>query len=87
MRPATARPSWLQTGVMQLGASLRGVVYGSALIVAVPFAWTAGKILPAFFIATVALIGIGVEAVIYNRRDRAVDDKQNPRGPVRAPDL
>jgi hypothetical protein len=65
---ATARPSWLQTGAVQLGASLRGIVYGFALIIAVPLAWSAGKPLPALLIGAAALFGIGVEAAIHLRR-------------------
>ena len=71
MRATTARPSRLETGALQLGASLRGVVYGFALIVAAPVAWTAGKPLPALFIGAVALISIAAEAVIHSRRDRS----------------
>jgi hypothetical protein len=58
---ATTRPSWLQTGFMQLGASLRGVVYGFALIVAAPLAWTTGQTVAAIFIGGVAGLGIGLE--------------------------
>ncbi|MDQ6917831.1 MAG: hypothetical protein M3Z98_00590 [Candidatus Dormibacteraeota bacterium] len=70
MRTATTvRPSWLHTGAVQLGASIRGVVYGFALLVAVPQAWTAGKPLVAFLIGLVVLFGIVVEAVTHIRGD------------------
>jgi hypothetical protein len=73
MRPAvTARPSWFQTCAMQLGASVRGVVYGFALIIAVPLAWTDSQLLPALLIGGSALIGMGMEAAIYLPRDRDV---------------
>ncbi|HEY8761222.1 MAG TPA: hypothetical protein VIP52_09975 [Candidatus Dormibacteraeota bacterium] len=65
----SATASWLQTGVLRLGASLRGVVYGFALMFAVPLAWTGGKGLAAVFIGAVALFGIAMEAVIYSRKD------------------
>jgi hypothetical protein len=68
---ATARSSRLQTGALQLGASLRGMIYGFAVIVAAPMAWTVGKALPALFIAAMALLCIGVEAVIHGRGDQA----------------
>jgi hypothetical protein len=66
---ATARPSRLQTGFVQLGASFRGIVYGFALIVAVPLAWTSGRPLPALLIGVVALVGISIEALIHSRMD------------------
>jgi len=67
---ATVRPSRLQSSAIQLGASLRGVVYGFALIGAVPLAWSTGRVLAALFIAFLALLGIGVEAAIHSRQDR-----------------
>jgi hypothetical protein len=69
-KASTARSSRLQSGAMQLGASLRGMVYGFALIVAAPLAWTGSKPAAALLIGTVALIGIGFEAVIHIRGDR-----------------
>ena len=68
--PTTARLSLLHSGAVQLGASVRGMIYGFALIVAVPFDWTGGKPLRALFIGAVALLGIGVEAMIHVRRDQ-----------------
>jgi hypothetical protein len=67
----TARLSLLQTCAVQLGASVRGMVYGIALIGAAPLAWTAGKWPAALCIGAIALFGIGVEAAIYGRRDSA----------------
>ena len=69
---ATAQSSRLQTGAMQLGASLRGMVYGFAVIVAAPLAWTVGKGIAALFIAAIALLGIVVEAVIHVRGDQKI---------------
>jgi hypothetical protein len=69
---ATAQSSRLQTGAMQLGASLRGMVYGFAVIVAAPLAWTVGKAMAALFIAAIALLGIGVEAAIHLRGDQEI---------------
>lgn len=53
---------------MRLGAPLRGVVYGLALIVAVPLAWQAGQQKAALSIGAVALFGIGLEAVRTGRK-------------------
>ncbi|HEY8736372.1 MAG TPA: hypothetical protein VIO62_04945 [Candidatus Dormibacteraeota bacterium] len=45
------------------------MIYGFALMFAVPLAWTGGKGLAAVFIGAVALLGIAMEAAIYGRRD------------------
>jgi hypothetical protein len=70
MRAATSvRPSWIQTGFLQLGASLRGAVYAFALIVAAPVAWSAGQTVAAAFIGGVAILGIGLEVLATRRSD------------------
>jgi hypothetical protein len=70
MRTATTtRPTWLQTVVVQLGASLRGVVYGFALVIAASVAWSAGQTVAAVFIGGVAILGIGLEVVATQRED------------------
>jgi hypothetical protein len=66
---ATTRPTWLQTVVVQLGASLRGVVYGFAMVIAAPVAWSAGQTVAAVFIGGVAILGIGLEVVATHRAD------------------
>ena len=53
---------------MRLGAPIRGVVYGLALVVGVPLAWTAGDEKAALFIGAVALFGIGLEAMSTVRK-------------------
>ncbi len=70
MRTATTvRPSWLHTGAVQLGALIRGVVYGFALLVAAPQAWTAGKPLVTILIGLVVVFGVSVEAVTHIQGD------------------
>ena len=53
---------------VRLGAPLRGVVYGLALVVAVPLAWSAGNKLPAVVMAGAVVIGIGLEVLPIRRR-------------------
>jgi hypothetical protein len=53
---------------VRLGAPVRGVVYGLALIVAAPVAWQAGNYKAALIIGAVALFGIGLEAVRTGRK-------------------
>lgn len=53
---------------MRLDAPLRGVIYGLALVVAVPLAWSAGKVLSALVIGGIAVVGIGLEVFQKGRR-------------------
>jgi hypothetical protein len=71
MRKATtAYPSWLRSGLLQLGATLRGVVYGFALMIASPFAWSAGQTVAALFIGGVAVLGMGLEVLATQQGDQ-----------------
>jgi hypothetical protein len=54
---------------VRLGAPLRGVVYGFALVIAAPVAWAADQTAAAVFVEGVAVLGIGLEAVASRRRD------------------
>ena len=53
---------------LRLDAPLRGVIYGLALVVAVPLAWSAGKVLSALVIGGIAVVGIGLEVFQKGRR-------------------
>jgi hypothetical protein len=53
---------------VRLGAPIRGVVYGLALIVGAPITWQAGQQKAAVFIGAVAIFGIGLEAVRSSQR-------------------
>jgi hypothetical protein len=55
---------------VRLGAPVRGVVYGLAVVMAVPLAWSAGNKLAAILIGGVALFGIGLEALVIWRKGR-----------------
>jgi hypothetical protein len=59
------------------------VVYGVALIVAVPLAWTAGRQLIALFIDGVVVVSIGLEAVMHVRGDQGRWSLTIPGGAVR----
>jgi len=56
----------IQTGVMRLGAPLRGIIYGLGAL-AMPVAWTWGYRLAAFGIAMLVLAGIATEASLHRR--------------------
>jgi hypothetical protein len=47
---------------VRLGAPLRGVIYGFALIVAVPVAGSSGRSAVAVFLVLGVLVGMGIEA-------------------------
>ena len=58
------------------------MVYGVALIVAVPLAWTAGRQLIALFIDGVVVVSIGLEAVMHVRGDQGRWSLTIPGGAV-----
>ena len=53
---------------MRLGAPLRGVVFGLALVAGVPLAWSAGHTLAAIFVGGIAIFGICLEALNVRRK-------------------
>jgi hypothetical protein len=58
---------------MRLGAPLRGVVYGFALIVAAPVAWQSGEQKAALFMGAVAHADVHVSGCLYPGVDSGAD--------------
>jgi hypothetical protein len=53
---------------MRLSAPVRGAIYGLALVVAVPLAWTGGQSKGALLLGGVAVFGMLLELVAVRRR-------------------